>query len=216
MSGRRAAIVILNALLALPSVVVGLVVYLLLSRAGPLGSLGILFTPTAIVIAQAVLVMPIVAALGVTIAALVVFGVGPALIVARADVAPMLRFDARSGQESSRRRRMRYALVAAQTALALVMLSGSMLLARSLARLQAVNLGYQPDHLSLLAMTWPFATYGTGAKFLDVAVVLASPMRDLFVEGFAREELLEVTEYVRLGRFEFCDRYAEDRRECSQ
>jgi tungstate transport system permease protein len=61
--GRRAAIVILNALLALPSVVVGLVVYLLLSRAGPLGSLGILFTPTAIVIAQAVLVMPIVAAL---------------------------------------------------------------------------------------------------------------------------------------------------------
>src|SRR6185369_2830837 len=61
--GRRAAIVILNALLALPSVVVGLVVYLLLSRAGPLGSLGILFTPTAIVIAQAVLVLPIVAAL---------------------------------------------------------------------------------------------------------------------------------------------------------
>ena len=61
--GRRAAIVILNALLALPSVVVGLVVYLLLSRVGPLGSLGILFTPKAIVIAQAVLVLPIVAAL---------------------------------------------------------------------------------------------------------------------------------------------------------
>jgi len=61
--GRRAAIVILNALLALPSVVVGLVVYLMLSRAGPLGSLGILFTPKAIVIAQALLVLPIVAAL---------------------------------------------------------------------------------------------------------------------------------------------------------
>ncbi|QJR09291.1 Tungstate uptake system permease protein TupB [Usitatibacter rugosus] len=61
--GRRAAIVILNALLALPSVVVGLVVYLLLSRAGPFGSLGILFTPKAIVIAQALLVLPIVAAL---------------------------------------------------------------------------------------------------------------------------------------------------------
>jgi len=61
--GRRAAIVILNALLALPSVVVGLVVYLLLSRVGPLGSLGILFTPKAIVIAQAILVMPSVAAL---------------------------------------------------------------------------------------------------------------------------------------------------------
>ena len=61
--GRRAVIVTLNALLGLPSVVVGLVVYLLLSRAGPLGPLGILFTPTAIVIAQTLLVLPIVAAL---------------------------------------------------------------------------------------------------------------------------------------------------------
>jgi tungstate transport system permease protein len=61
--GRRAVIVLLNALLGLPSVVVGLVVYLLLSRAGPLGSLGILFTPKAIVIAQTLLVLPIVAAL---------------------------------------------------------------------------------------------------------------------------------------------------------
>jgi tungstate transport system permease protein len=61
--GRRAAIVTLNALLGLPSVVVGLVVYLLLSRAGPLGSLGILFTPSAIVVAQTLLVLPMVAAL---------------------------------------------------------------------------------------------------------------------------------------------------------
>jgi tungstate transport system permease protein len=61
--GRRAAIVALNALLGLPSVVAGLVVYLLLSRAGPLGTLGILFTPGAIVIAQTLLVLPIVAAL---------------------------------------------------------------------------------------------------------------------------------------------------------
>jgi len=61
--GRRAAIVTLNALLGLPSVVVGLVVYLMLSRAGPLGELGILFTPAAIVIAQSILVLPVVAAL---------------------------------------------------------------------------------------------------------------------------------------------------------
>jgi tungstate transport system permease protein len=61
--GRHAVIVALNALLGLPSVVVGLVVYLMLSRAGPLGSLGILFTPKAIVIAQTLLVLPIVAAL---------------------------------------------------------------------------------------------------------------------------------------------------------
>ena len=61
--GRRTLIVGLNALMGLPPVVVGLVVYLLLSRAGPLGSLGLLFTPAAMVIAQAILVLPIVAAL---------------------------------------------------------------------------------------------------------------------------------------------------------
>jgi tungstate transport system permease protein len=61
--GRQAVIVALNALMGLPPVVVGLVVYLLLSRAGPLGDLGILFTPTAMVIAQTVLIAPIVAAL---------------------------------------------------------------------------------------------------------------------------------------------------------
>jgi tungstate transport system permease protein len=61
--GRQTLIVLLNALMGLPPVVVGLVVYLLLSRAGPLGSLGILFTPAAMVIAQAVLITPIIAAL---------------------------------------------------------------------------------------------------------------------------------------------------------
>jgi tungstate transport system permease protein len=61
--GRHALVVAMNALLGLPSVVVGLVFYILLSRAGPLGAFGILFTPGAIVIAQAFLVMPLVAAL---------------------------------------------------------------------------------------------------------------------------------------------------------
>jgi len=61
--GRQALIVLLNALMGLPPVVVGLLIYLLLSRAGPLGSLGILFTPQAMVIAQTVLIIPIIAAL---------------------------------------------------------------------------------------------------------------------------------------------------------
>jgi tungstate transport system permease protein len=61
--GRRAIIVLLNALMGLPPVVVGLVVYLLLSRAGPLGSLGLLFTPPAMVLAQTILILPIIAAL---------------------------------------------------------------------------------------------------------------------------------------------------------
>jgi tungstate transport system permease protein len=61
--GRQVIIVLTNALLGLPPVVVGLAVYLLLSRSGPLGSAGLLFTPTAMVIAQTLLAVPIVIAL---------------------------------------------------------------------------------------------------------------------------------------------------------
>ncbi|WP_431282351.1 ABC transporter permease [Humitalea sp. 24SJ18S-53] len=61
--GRGAVIVGLNALMGLPPVVCGLLIYLLLSRSGPLGALGLLFTPTAMIAAQAVLIAPILAAL---------------------------------------------------------------------------------------------------------------------------------------------------------
>jgi tungstate transport system permease protein len=61
--GRFALVAALNALMGLPPVVAGLVIYLLLSRSGPLGPLGLLFTPAAMVVAQAVLVAPILAAL---------------------------------------------------------------------------------------------------------------------------------------------------------
>jgi tungstate transport system permease protein len=61
--GRTFVVVVINAFMGLPPVVVGLAVYLLLSRSGPLGFLGMLFTPRAMIIAQALLVMPIIAAL---------------------------------------------------------------------------------------------------------------------------------------------------------
>ena len=61
--GREAVILLLNALMGLPPVVVGLMVYLLLSRSGPLGSYGLLFTPQAMIVAQTILVAPIIAAL---------------------------------------------------------------------------------------------------------------------------------------------------------
>ncbi len=61
--GRKTVIVLVNAMMGLPPVVVGLIVYLMLSRAGPFGVFGLLFTPTAMIIAQLVLVAPIVAAL---------------------------------------------------------------------------------------------------------------------------------------------------------
>ncbi len=61
--GRTSLIVLLNAFMGLPPVVVGLIVYLLLSRAGPFGVFGLLFSPTAMVIAQTILIIPIIAAL---------------------------------------------------------------------------------------------------------------------------------------------------------
>jgi tungstate transport system permease protein len=61
--GRETAIVVVNALMGLPPVVVGLAIYLLLSRSGPLGFLGLLFTVQAMIIAQTILVTPIIAAL---------------------------------------------------------------------------------------------------------------------------------------------------------
>ena len=61
--GRQAIIAVLNGMMGLPPVVVGLLVYLLLSRAGPFGALGILFTPAAMMVAQALLIFPIIAAL---------------------------------------------------------------------------------------------------------------------------------------------------------
>ncbi len=60
---RRAVIAILNALMGLPPVVVGLIVYVFLSRSGPLGVLGLLFTPTAMIIAQVIIIVPLIASI---------------------------------------------------------------------------------------------------------------------------------------------------------
>jgi tungstate transport system permease protein len=60
---RRATIAILNALMGLPPVVVGLIVYILLSRSGPFGVLGLLFTPTAMIIAQVIIITPLIASI---------------------------------------------------------------------------------------------------------------------------------------------------------
>jgi tungstate transport system permease protein len=61
--GRGAVVVVFNALMGLPPVVAGLLVYMLLSRSGPMGSLALLFTPTAMILAQTVLILPIVVSL---------------------------------------------------------------------------------------------------------------------------------------------------------
>jgi tungstate transport system permease protein len=93
--GRGALIVIANSLLGLPPVVVGLAVYLLLSRSGPLGSLGVLFTPTAMVIAQTALATPIVIALVHRVAAGLWRAYGDSLLVSgatrRRAIGPLMR-----------------------------------------------------------------------------------------------------------------------------
>ena len=93
--GRGALVVIANSLLGLPPVVVGLSVYLLLSRSGPLGSFGLLFTPTAMIIAQTVLGTPIVVALVHRAAVLLWRAYGDSLLVSGASrlraIWPMLK-----------------------------------------------------------------------------------------------------------------------------
>jgi tungstate transport system permease protein len=93
--GRGVLVVLANTLLGLPPVVVGLVVYLLLSRSGPLGSLGLLFTPTAMMIAQTALATPIVIALVHRVAVGLWRAYGDSLLISGASrfraIAPLMR-----------------------------------------------------------------------------------------------------------------------------
>lgn len=93
---------------------------------------------------------PIVVAIIISSIAVLLFGVGPALLAARRSRATTLRADARSGRETRRRRMARQTLVALQLALATVMLGGAALLARSLERLERQDTGFVSDHLSVL------------------------------------------------------------------
>lgn len=111
---------------------------------------------------------PVLSAIGVTAVAVLLFGVVPSLLAARTDVASALRADSRSGRDSAARRRFRHTLVAAQTMLALILLVGGALLARSLARLESIDLGYAPDHLTQLATAWPSKKYDSVAKYYPV------------------------------------------------
>ncbi|HTJ22814.1 MAG TPA: FtsX-like permease family protein, partial [Gemmatimonadaceae bacterium] len=97
--------------------------------------------------------MPLGAAIGITMLAVLVIGLLPSMSAARVDPNASLRSDARAGSEAVARRRVRRWLVSSQVALALVMIAGAALLARSLERLQQIDLGYMPEHLSLLSLT---------------------------------------------------------------
>jgi putative ABC transport system permease protein len=101
---------------------------------------------------------------GVTLVAVLLFGVLPALAAARGDLGSALRFDPRAGTQTRQRRRVRQFLVGTQVALAVIMLAGAGLLVRSLQRLERLDLGYEADHLGIVQLAIPFSRYDTQAE----------------------------------------------------
>lgn len=112
-------------------------------------------------------------AIGVTVVALVLFGLAPSVIASRVDSYAALRSDTRSG-EGQGRRRARRLMVSFQMALAVMLLAGAGLLVRTLARLQAMDLGYRTDHVSLLTYTGPRSVLATDTIIFATAKTLVS------------------------------------------
>ena len=122
---------------------------------------------------------PVLGAIGVSAVAVLLFGMLPALFAARTNLASPLRFDARTGSETRRRRTLRQTLVASQIALAMIMLGGAALLARSLERLERQNLGFNPEHLILLRYSWNAKRYDTTPKIIELSERLLPHIREL-------------------------------------
>jgi putative ABC transport system permease protein len=107
---------------------------------------------------------PVLTAALISLLATLLFGVAPGLAVARGSLASPLRIDTRAGGRTRQRRRLQQVLVAAQTALAVVTLAGAGLLIHSLERLERLDLGFNPSHLSVFSVAFPVATYDSAAK----------------------------------------------------
>ncbi len=122
---------------------------------------------------------PLGLAAATTLVALVLAALLPALGAARGSLAAPLRMDARAGRGGGRRRRLRQALVASQVALALVMLAGAALLARSLDRLTRIPLGYQPAHLSVITIAHPIGGGDADSVFTRLYDRVAPALRTL-------------------------------------
>src|SRR6185312_16096387 len=103
----------------------------------------------------------------------------PALFAARTNLASPLRFDARTGSETRRRRALRQTLVTSQIALAMIMLGGAALLAHSLERLERQDLGFNPQHLILLRYSWNAKRYETTPKIIELSERLLARIREI-------------------------------------
>jgi predicted permease len=112
---------------------------------------------------------PLGATAGIIVFATIAFGLLPSVMGSRVRSYALLRADTRAGVEGRSKRRARRWLVATQMALALVMLSGAALLVRTLARLQSMDLGYRPEHLSILSFTGPQSDLPNNERIFEVA-----------------------------------------------
>ncbi len=109
--------------------------------------------------------LPVGTVAGIALLSVLLFGVVPALTAVRRNPTGPIRLDERSGRSTRRGRSIRQLLVASQIALAVLMLAGAGLLARTLQRLETVDLGYRSDHLSFLPLTFPPSEYATERKW---------------------------------------------------
>ena len=107
---------------------------------------------------------PVFTAVLISLLATLLFGVAPGLAVARGSLASPLRIDTRAGGRTRQRRRLQQTLVAAQTALAVITLAGAGLLIHSLERLERIDLGFNPSHLSVFSVSFPMVAYDSAPK----------------------------------------------------
>jgi putative ABC transport system permease protein len=118
-------------------------------------------------------------AFAVTTTAVLLFGLLPSVAAARADLASPLRADSRSGEQTRARHSARRSLVVSQVALALMLVTGAGLLARSLARLQQIQLGYSADHLSFFTVSYPVLRYDSIPKAQALGEALYKRLRSV-------------------------------------
>jgi predicted permease len=123
--------------------------------------------------------VPLAAGAATTFIAVLVFGIAPSLMAASSAPYAVLRSDARGGSEGGARRRARRWLVSSQMALALVMLAGAGLLARSLNQLETLSLGYTLAHLSLLSFSGPKSIFSSPKQIIQTADQLIARLRTL-------------------------------------
>ena len=118
--------------------------------------------------------LPLGTAASVTLLTVLLFGIAPALTAVHRNAVSALRLDARAGVSTRHQRRTRQLLVASQVALALIMLAGAGLLTRSLRQLEAVRLGYAPEHPAFAELTIPDSHWDTVSHGFPVYEALAA------------------------------------------